>query len=115
MSKFDLERAKAGDTVRTICGKEARIICFDRLAPLGAHIIALVKLGLESGEIYEEPYKVTDAGVGYPYSLEMAPKTVTKWVCYCPITGWCGVYDTEEKANSISGLAYIISSFTYEV
>jgi hypothetical protein len=115
MSKFDLERAKAGDPVRTTCGREARIICFDRLAPNGHHIVALVTGVWDTISTYEEPHKMNALGEGHPYSLEMKPKTVTKWVCYSPNTGWCGVYDTEAKANSIDGLAYVISSFTYEV
>jgi hypothetical protein len=117
MSKFDLERAKAGDPVRTTCGKEARIICFDRLAPEDAHIIALVKLELGGGEMYEEPYKMTCAGGGHPYSLEMKPKTVTKWVRYNTAKRGklCHVYESEVRARASAVDGDIVTSFTYEV
>jgi hypothetical protein len=118
MSKFDLERAKAGDPVRTTCGKNARIICFDRSIPTGQNIIMLVELGGDNNtSVYEDPFKTSNDGVGYPYSLEMKPKTVTKWVRYNTAKRGklCHVYESEVRARASAVDGDIVTSFTYEV
>ena len=91
---FDLEAAKAGEPVCTRDGREARIICFDRIGNLP--IIALVKN--REGEIvyyYYNNGRDNKEDVEKDYDLLMKPIIKTGWI---NVHKNNGLYETEEDA-----------------
>lgn len=91
---FDLEAAKAGEPVCTRDGREARIICFDRIGNLP--IIALVK-NREGETVYYYYNNGRDnkEDVEKDYDLLMKPIIKTGWI---NIHKKNGLYKTEEDA-----------------
>ena len=79
MKEFDLEKAKAGHPVRTRDGKEARILCFDRI---GLHpIVALVKeAGDETIFSYNKKGRFSNDGRGCMYDLFMKSAKQKRWI-----------------------------------
>lgn len=92
---FDLEAAKAGEPICTRDGREARIICFDRIGNLP--IVALVK----NGE-HEDVYRYHNNGRDNKnneekdYDLFMKPQIKTGWI---NVHKNNGLYETEEDAK----------------
>lgn len=91
---FDLEVAKAGNPVCTRDGREARIICFDRIGNLP--IIALVK-NREGETVYYYYNNGRDnkENVEKDYDLLMKPIIKTGWI---NVHKNNGLYKTEEDA-----------------
>lgn len=91
---FDLEAAKAGEPVCTRDGREARIICFDRIGNLP--IVALVKNGEhEDVYYYHNNGKDNKSNEEKDYDLLMKPIIKTGWI---NIHKENGLYKTEEDA-----------------
>lgn len=79
MKEFDLEKAKVGHPVCTRDGKEARILCFDRI---GHHpIVALVKdAGNETIFSYNNMGRYSNDGRGYLCDLFMKSAKQKRWI-----------------------------------
>lgn len=92
---FDLEAAKSYKPVCTRDGREARIICFDRI---GKHpIIALVKNGeSEDAYFYHNNGKDNKEDREKDYDLVMKPEIKSGWI---NINKNNGFYETEEDAK----------------
>lgn len=91
---FDLEAAKDGEPVCTRDGREARIICFNRIGNLP--IVALVKNG-EREDVYYYHNNGRDNKIDEEKDYDLFMKPIIK-------TGWInvhknnGLYKTEEDA-----------------
>lgn len=92
---FDLEAAKAGEPICTRDGREARIICFDRIGNLP--IVALVK-NREKEDVYYYHNNGRDNKIDEEKDYDLLMKPIIK-------TGWInvhknnGLYETEEDAK----------------
>jgi hypothetical protein len=97
MKEFDLEKAKVGHPVCTRDGKEARILCFDRI---GHHpIVALVKeAGDETIFSYNKKGRFSNDGRGCMCDLFM--KAVKR-------EAWINLYKDKESAWSVAFFSHI--------
>lgn len=92
---FDLEAAKAYKPVCTRDGREARIICFDRIGKYP--IIALVKNGEnENVYFYHNNGRDNKEDREKDYDLVMKPEIKSGWI---NINKNNGFYETEEDAK----------------
>lgn len=82
MREFDIEKAKQGEPVCTRCGKEARIICFDRDHHNDVPIIALVREHDDGDELVKtyNKYGVYTGPEGSSYDLVMKPVKKKMWL-----------------------------------
>lgn len=86
-NKFDLQKALAGEPIRTKGGRPARIVCSDAKSDVGDRLVVLVlkddKLGNEDVRLYTKEGLYVSNGYGSTYeeNLEMVPKTIKEWFC----------------------------------
>lgn len=92
---FDLEAAKAGETICTRDGREARIICFNRIGNLP--VVALVKNGEhEDIYFYHNDGRDNKRDEEKDYDLFMKPIIKIGWI---NVHKTNGLYETEEDAK----------------
>lgn len=93
---FDLEAAKAGESVCTRDGREARIICFDRINDKFPIVALVLNNDKEVIYYYNDEGKDSDNDDEKDYDLVMKPKIKTGWINVHKNTG---LYETEEDAK----------------
>lgn len=84
MKPFDIEKAKAGHPVCTRDGRKARIVCFDRKAPLYS-VIALIEEpdGKEEIVLYPKDGHYESDGTLCKLDLMMLPEKKEGWAIIC--------------------------------